>query len=193
MHHFIFKNQIKFSENSKLEKAMFGMGCFWGAEKKFWELEGVKLTAVGYSGGVGRNPSYRDVCTGLTGHNEVVKLQFDPTEISYSQLLVTFWENHDPTQMNRQGNDFGTQYRSGVYYFSKAQMLSIIETKEMYEKALREAGFGSIVTEIKEAPEFFLAEDYHQQYLAKNPMGYCGLGGTGISLTEKSETSIEAF
>ncbi len=193
MHHFIFRNEIKFSENNKLENAIFGMGCFWGAEKKFWELEGVKLTAVGYSGGVGRNPSYRDVCTGLTGHNEVVKLQFDPTEISYSQLLVTFWENHDPTQMNRQGNDFGTQYRSGVYYFSKAQMLSIIETKEMYEKALREAGFGSIVTEIKEAPEFFLAEDYHQQYLAKNPMGYCGLGGTGISLTEKSETSIEAF
>ena len=193
MHHFIFRNEIKFSENNKLENAIFGMGCFWGAEKKFWELEGVKLTAVGYSGGVGRNPSYRDVCTGLTGHNEVVKLQFDPTEISYSQLLVTFWENHDPTQMNRQGNDFGTQYRSGVYYFSKAQMLSIIETKEMYEKALREAGFGSIVTEIKEAPEFFLAEDYHQQYLAKNPRGYCGLGGTGISLIKKLETSVEAF
>ena len=193
MHHFIFKNQIKFSENSKLEKAMFGMGCFWGAEKKFWELEGVKLTAVGYAGGVSRSPSYRDVCTGLTGHNEVVKLEFDPTEISYLELLAKFWENHDPTQTNRQGNDIGTQYRSGAYYFSKTQMLNIIETKKSYEKSLLAAGFGSVVTEIKEAPEFFLAEDYHQQYLAKNPRGYCGLGGTGISLIKKLETSVEAF
>ena len=193
MHHFIFKNQIKFSENSKLEKAMFGMGCFWGAEKKFWELEGVKLTAVGYAGGVSRSPSYRDVCTGVTGHNEVVKLEFDPTEISYLELLAKFWENHDPTQTNRQGNDIGTQYRSGAYYFSKTQMLNIIETKKSYEKSLLAAGFGSVVTEIKEAPEFFLAEDYHQQYLAKNPRGYCGLGGTGISLIKKLETSVEAF
>ena len=193
MHHFIFKNQIKFSENSKLEKAMFGMGCFWGAEKKFWELEGVKLTAVGYAGGVSRNPSYQDVCTGVTGHNEVVKLEFDPTEISYLELLAKFWENHDPTQTNRQGNDIGTQYRSGAYYFSKTQMLNIIETKKTYEKSLLAAGFGSVVTEINEAPEFFLAEDYHQQYLAKNPRGYCGLGGTGISLIKKLETSVEAF
>ena len=193
MYHFIFKNQIKFSENSKLEKAMFGMGCFWGAEKKFWELEGVKLTAVGYAGGVSRSPSYRDVCTGVTGHNEVVKLEFDPTEISYLQLLAKFWENHDPTQTNRQGNDIGTQYRSGAYYFSKTQMLNIIETKKTYEKSLLAAGFGSVVTEIKEAPEFFLAEDYHQQYLAKNPRGYCGLGGTGISLTKKLETSVKAI
>ena len=193
MHHFIFKNQIKFSENSKLEKAMFGMGCFWGAEKKFWELEGVKLTAVGYAGGVSRSPSYRDVCTGVTGHNEVVKLEFDPTEISYLELLAKFWENHDPTQTNRQGNDIGTQYRSGAYYFSKTQMLNIIETKKTYEKSLLAAGFGSVVTEIEEAPEFFLAEDYHQQYLAKNPRGYCGLGGTGISLIKKLETSVEAF
>ena len=193
MHHFIFKNQIKFSENSKLEKAMFGMGCFWGAEKKFWELEGVKLTAVGYAGGVSRSPSYRDVCTGVTGHNEVVKLEFDPTEISYLELLAKFWENHDPTQTNRQGNDIGTQYRSGAYYFSKTQMLNIVETKKTYEKSLLAAGFGSVVTEIKEAPEFFLAEDYHQQYLAKNPRGYCGLGGTGISLIKKLETSVEAF
>ncbi|MFL2799901.1 MAG: peptide-methionine (S)-S-oxide reductase MsrA [Paracoccaceae bacterium] len=193
MYHFIFKNQIDFSEDSKLEKAMFGMGCFWGAEKKFWELEGVKLTAVGYAGGVSRSPNYRDVCTGLTGHNEVVKLQFDPTEISYDQLLALFWENHDPTQLNRQGNDFGTQYRSGAYYFSQAQMLAIFETKEKYENSLRAAGFGSIVTEIKEAPECFLAEDYHQQYLAKNPQGYCGLGGTGISLRKKLETPIEAL
>ena len=193
MHHFIFKNQIKFSENSKLEKAMFGMGCFWGAEKKFWELEGVKLTAVGYAGGVNRSPSYQDVCTGVTGHNEVVKLEFDPSEISYLELLAKFWENHDPTQTNRQGNDIGTQYRSGAYYFSKTQMLNIIETKKTYEKSLLAAGFGSVVTEIKEAPEFFLAEDYHQQYLAKNPRGYCGLGGTGISLIKKLETSVEAF
>ena len=193
MHHFIFKNQIKFSENSKLEKAMFGMGCFWGAEKKFWELEGVKLTAVGYAGGVSRSPSYRDVCTGVTGHNEVVKVEFDPTEISYLELLAKFWENHDPTQTNRQGNDIGTQYRSGAYYFSKTQMLNIIETKKTYEKSLLTAGFGSVVTEIKEAPEFFLAEDYHQQYLAKNPRGYCGLGGTGISLIKKLETSVEAL
>ena len=193
MHHFIFKNQIKFSENSKLEKAMFGMGCFWGAEKKFWELEGVKLTAVGYAGGVSRSPSYRDVCTGVTGHNEVVKLEFDPTEISYLELLAKFWENHDPTQTNRQGNDIGTQYRSGAYYFSKTQMLNIVETKKTYEKSLLAAGFGSVVTVIEEAPEFFLAEDYHQQYLAKNPRGYCGLGGTGISLIKKLETSVEAF
>ena len=193
MQHFIFKKEINFLEDSRLEKAIFGMGCFWGAEKKFWELKGVKLTAVGYAGGVSRSPSYRDVCTGLTGHNEVVKLQFDPTEISYAQLLATFWEHHDPTQTNRQGNDIGTQYRSAAYYFSKTQMLNIFETKEVYQKALRAAGFGSIVTEIKEAPEFFLAEDYHQQYLAKNPQGYCGLGGTGISLKEKFETSVKAF
>ncbi len=193
MQHFIFKNEIDFLENSKLEKAMFGMGCFWGAERKFWELKGVRVTAVGYAGGVTRSPSYRDVCTGLTGHNEVVKLQFDPTEISYAQLLATFWEHHDPTQINRQGNDIGTQYRSGAYYFSKTQMLDIVETKEMYQKALRTGGFGSIVTEIKEAPEFFLAEDYHQQYLAKNPQGYCGLGGTGISVKEKLGTSVEAL
>ena len=192
MRHFIFKNEINFSEDSKLEKAIFGMGCFWGAEKKFWELKGVKLTAVGYAGGVSISPSYRDVCTGLTGHNEVVKIQFDPTEISYAQLLATFWEHHDPTQTNRQGNDIGTQYRSAAYYFSKTQMLNIFETKEVYQKALRAAGFGSIVTEIKEAPEFYLAEDYHQQYLAKNPQGYCGLGGTGISLKEKLDTSFEA-
>ena len=193
MRHFIFKNEINFSEDSKLEKAIFGMGCFWGAEKKFWELKGVKLTAVGYAGGVSISPSYRDVCTGLTGHNEVVKIQFDPTEISYAQLLATFWEHHDPTQTNRQGNDIGTQYRSGAYYFSKTQMLKISETKEVYQKSLRAAGFGSIVTEIKEAPEFFLAEDYHQQYLAKNPQGYCGLGGTGIRLKEKLETSFVAL
>ena len=193
MIHSIFKKEIIFPEDNKLEQAMFGMGCFWGAEKKYWELKGVKLTAVGYAGGVSKSPSYQDVCTGLTGHNEVVKLLFDPSEVSYAQLMATFWENHDPTQKNRQGNDIGTQYRSGAYYFSATQKTTISETKEIYEQSLRKVGYGSIVTEIKDAPEFFLAEDYHQQYLAKNPQGYCGLGGTGINLTLKSETLIEAF
>ena len=193
MIHYIFKKEISFPEDGKLEQAIFGMGCFWGAEKKFWELEGVKLTAVGYAGGDIKNPNYGDVCSGLTGHNEVVKVLFDPMEISYINLLAAFWENHDPTQKNRQGNDIGTQYRSGAYYFSDTQKLRLLETKAAYEDSLRRAGFGSIVTEIKKAPEFFLAEDYHQQYLAKNPNGYCGLGGTGIGLNKKLETSIEAF
>ena len=193
MIHHIFKKDISFPEGSGLDQAVFGMGCFWGAEKKFWELEGVKLTAVGYAGGITKNPSYRDVCTGLTGHNEVVKVLFDPTEISYVEILGTFWENHDPTQLNRQGNDIGTQYRSGAYYFSDTQKLSLLETKAIYQELLKKAGFSSIVTEIKKTPEFFLAEDYHQQYLAKNPQGYCGLGGTGIVLTGDLENSIEAI
>ena len=193
MIHHIFKKDISFPEGGELDQAVFGMGCFWGAEKKFWELEGVKLTAVGYAGGITKNPNYRDVCTGMTGHNEVVKVLFDPSEISYVELLATFWENHDPTQLNRQGNDIGTQYRSGAYYSSDAQKLTLLETKELYQELLRKAGFGSIVTEIKETPELFLAEDYHQQYLAKNPQGYCGLGGTGIDLKKTLESSIEAF
>ena len=193
MIHYIFKIEIDFPEDSKLEQAVFGMGCFWGAEKKFWELNGVKLTAVGYAGGISKNPSYTDVCTGLTGHNEVVKVLFNPEEVSYVDILGTFWENHDPTQMNRQGNDIGTQYRSGAYYFSDTQKFKLLETKAVYEDSLRKSGFGPILTEIKEAPEFFLAEDYHQQYLAKNPNGYCGLGGTGIGLKRKLETSVEAF
>ena len=193
MIHYIFKKEIGFPEDGKLEHAVFGMGCFWGAEKKFWELEGVRLTAVGYAGGVTKNPSYRDVCSGLTGHNEVVKVLFDPEEVSYLNILATFWENHDPTQMNRQGNDIGTQYRSGAYYFSDTQKIKLQETKAAYEDLLLKAGFSSIVTEIKKAPEFFLAEDYHQQYLAKNPNGYCGLGGTGIGLKKKLEISTEAF
>tara|TARA_Y100000589_G_scaffold162006_1_gene153903 strand:+ start:376 stop:957 length:582 start_codon:yes stop_codon:yes gene_type:complete len=193
MIHYIFRKEICFPENSKLEQAVFGMGCFWGAEKKFWELDGVKLTAVGYSGGLSTNPSYRDVCTGLTGHNEVVKVLFDPSEVTYESILATFWENHDPTQLNRQGNDIGTQYRSGAYYFSDTQKFKLLETKAVYENSLRKSGFGPIVTEIKKAPEFFLAEDYHQQYLAKNPHGYCGLGGTGIGLKNKLETTAEAF
>ena len=193
MIHHIFNKDISFPDGGKLEQAIFGMGCFWGAEKKFWELEGVKLTAVGYDAGTTRNPNYRDVCTGLTGHNEVVKVLFDPAEISYVEICGTFWENHDPTQLNRQGNDIGTQYRSGAYYFSDTQKLRLIETKALYQELLQKAGFGSIVTEIKKTPEFFLAEDYHQQYLAKNPQGYCGLGGTGIVLTKDLENSIEAL
>ena len=193
MIHHIFNKDISFPEAGELEQAIFGMGCFWGAEKKFWELKGVKLTAVGYAGGITKNPSYRDVCTGLTGHNEVVKVLFDPAEISYVEILGTFWENHDPTQLNRQGNDIGTQYRSGAYYFSDTQKLRLLETKALYQELLQKAGFGSIVTEIKKTPEFFLAEDYHQQYLAKNPQGYCGLGGTGIVLTKDLENSIEAI
>ena len=193
MLHYIFKKEISFPGDGELESAIFGMGCFWGAEKKFWERKGVKLTAVGYAGGSTQNPNYRDVCTGLTGHNEVVKVLFDPSELSYLELLSTFWENHDPTQLNRQGNDIGTQYRSGAYYFSDTQKSILLETKAIYEDELQKAGFSSIMTEIKKAPEFFIAEDYHQQYLAKNPQGYCGLGGTGITLSEGSKTSIEAF
>ena len=193
MLHYIFKKEISFDKDAELEVALFGMGCFWGAEKKFWERKGVKLTAVGYAGGSTQNPSYRDVCTGLTGHNEVVKVLFDPSELSYLELLSTFWENHDPTQLNRQGNDIGTQYRSGAYYFSDTQKSTLLETKALYEDELQKAGFSSIMTEIKKAPEFFIAEDYHQQYLAKNPHGYCGLGGTGITLSKGSKTSIEAF
>ena len=193
MIHHIFNKDISFPEGGELEQATFGMGCFWGAEKKFWELEGVKLTAVGYAGGITKNPNYRDVCTGLTGHNEVVKVLFDPSEISYVEILGTFWENHDPTQLNRQGNDIGTQYRSGAYYFSDTQKQRLLETKALYQELLQKAGFGSIVTEIKKTPEFFLAEDYHQQYLAKNPQGYCGLGGTGIDLKKNLENSIEVF
>ena len=193
MLHYIFKKEISFPEDDKLEAAIFGMGCFWGAEKKFWERKGVKLTAVGYAGGSTQNPNYRDVCTGLTGHNEVVKVLFDPSELSYLELLSTFWENHDPTQLNRQGNDIGTQYRSGAYYFSDTQKSILLETKAIYEDELQKAGFSSIMTEIKKAPDFFIAEDYHQQYLAKNPHGYCGLGGTGVTLSEGSKTSIEAI
>ena len=193
MLHYIFKKEISFPGDGELESAIFGMGCFWGAEKKFWERKGVKLTAVGYAGGSTQNPNYRDVCTGLTGHNEVVKVLFDPSELSYLELLSTFWENHDPTQLNRQGNDIGTQYRSGAYYFSDTQKRILLETKAIYQDELQKAGFSSIMTEIKKAPEFFIAEDYHQQYLAKNPHGYCGLGGTGITLSGGSKTSIEAF
>jgi peptide-methionine (S)-S-oxide reductase len=164
-----------------LERAMFGMGCFWGAEKKFWQLPGVYSTAVGYAAGSTPNPTYREVCTGMTGHNETVLVVFDPKIIRYDDLLRVFWENHNPTQGMRQGNDVGTQYRSGIYYFNPAQQEAAEASRAMFQKELIGAGYGTVTTEILPAPEFYYAEDYHQQYLAKNPGGYCGLGGTGVS------------
>jgi peptide-methionine (S)-S-oxide reductase len=164
-----------------LERAMFGMGCFWGAEKKFWQLTGVYATAVGYAAGHTPNPTYREVCSGMTGHTEAVLVVFDPTTISYDELLKVFWENHDPTQGMRQGNDTGTQYRSGIYAYGDAQRTAAERSRDMYQPKLTAAGYGPITTEVLPAPEFYYAEDYHQQYLAKNPDGYCGLGGTGVS------------
>jgi peptide-methionine (S)-S-oxide reductase len=163
-------------------KALFGMGCFWGAERKFWELgDGIFVTAVGYASGVTPNPAYEEVCSGRTGHAEVVLVVFDPSRISYERLLKVFWENHDPTQGMRQGNDVGTQYRSAIYTFDAAQRAAAQASKAAYAKALAGKGYAAITTEIRDAPPFYFAEDYHQQYLAKNPMGYCGLGGTGVS------------
>jgi peptide-methionine (S)-S-oxide reductase len=164
-----------------LEAAVFGMGCFWGAERKFWEAAGVHTTAVGYAAGFTPNPSYEEVCSGLTGHNEVVRVVFDPTRTSYAEMLRVFWENHDPTQGMRQGNDAGTQYRSGIYTEGDAQTKAARASAEAFGKRLSEAGFPAVTTEILPAPEFYFAEDYHQQYLAKNPAGYCGMGGTGVS------------
>jgi peptide-methionine (S)-S-oxide reductase len=163
------------------ELALFGMGCFWGAERVFWQAPGVISTSVGYAGGYTPNPSYEEVCSGRTGHNEVVRVVFDPSATSYDALLKLFWENHDPTQGMRQGNDVGTQYRSGIYAYSDAQRAAAEASRDAYERRLAEAGYGTITTEIVDAPEFFYAEDYHQQYLAKVPNGYCGLGGTGVS------------
>ena len=171
-----------------LEPALFGMGCFWGAEKKFWEADGVYTTAVGYAAGSTPNPSYEEVCSGLTGHNEVVRVVFDPSLRSYADMLRIFWEVHDPTQGMRQGNDRGTQYRSGIYYFSEPQRTSAEDSRDEYQKHLSAAGYGSITTEILPAPDFYFAEDYHQQYLAKNPHGYCGLGGTGVACPIGLET-----
>jgi peptide-methionine (S)-S-oxide reductase len=163
-----------------LEMAMFGLGCFWGAERKFWQLEGVYTTAVGYAAGITPNPTYQEVCTGMTGHNEVVLVVYDPQLITYPQLLKVFWESHNPTQGMRQGNDTGTQYRSGIYTYSDTQKQLADKSREMYQKELNKAGYGQITTEILDAPEFYYAEAYHQQYLAKNPGGYCGLGGTKV-------------
>jgi len=164
-----------------LELALFGLGCFWGAERKFWQLPGVYTTAVGYAAGHTPNPIYREVCSGATGHAEVVLVVFDPKKIGYDELLRVFWESHDPTQGMRQGNDVGTQYRSGIYYHSDAQHRSADASKAAYAGVLARAGYGPVTTEILPAPEFYYAEEYHQQYLAKNPDGYCGLGGTGVS------------
>ncbi|TYT70771.1 peptide-methionine (S)-S-oxide reductase MsrA [Microcystis aeruginosa] len=163
-----------------MESAMFGLGCFWGAERKFWQLEGVYTTAVGYAAGITPNPTYQEVCTGMTGHNEVVLVVYDPSVISYEQLLKVFWESHNPTQGMRQGNDTGTQYRSGIYTYSPQQKQLAEKSRSIYKEALNKAGHGQITTEIIDAPEFYYAEVYHQQYLAKNPGGYCGLGGTKV-------------
>ena len=166
-----------------METAVFGLGCFWGAERKFWQLAGVYTTAAGYAGGYTPNPTYKEVCSGLTGHNEVVLVVFDPGVISYESLLKVFWEAHDPTQGMRQGNDRGTQYRSAIYCAGAAQLKAALASRERYQASLAAGGLGAITTEILEAPEFYYAEEYHQQYLAKNPGGYCGLGGTGTLYT----------
>ena len=179
--HWVNGNSLKPPFPAGMETAIFGLGCFWGAERKFWQLPGVYATAVGYAGGPTPNPTYQEVCSGMTGHNEVVLVVFDPKKVSYEALLKTFWESHDPTQGMRQGNDVGTQYRSGIYVTSPEQRRIAEETRTSFQKGLKKAGYGEITTEILDAPPFYYAEDYHQQYLAKNPNGYCGLGGTGVS------------
>jgi peptide-methionine (S)-S-oxide reductase len=179
--HFVNGAPLKGPYPEGAQMAVFGLGCFWGAERKFWQLPGVLVTAVGYAGGPTPNPTYEEVCTGRTGHTEAVLLVFDPKQISYDELLKTFWESHDPTQGMRQGNDVGTQYRSAIYTFADEQAKAAETSKAMYEAALKANGRGAITTEIAPAPPFYFAEDYHQQYLSKNPNGYCGLGGTGVA------------
>lgn len=179
--HYVNNNPLQPPFPPEMETAMFGLGCFWGAERKFWQQQGVYSTAVGYAAGYTPNPTYREVCTGMTGHNEVVLVVFNPKIITYSQLLKVFWESHNPTQGMRQGNDVGTQYRSGIYSYSPEQRELAESSMNAYQQALTNAGYGKITTEILDAPEFYYAEDYHQQYLAKNPGGYCGLGGTNVS------------
>ena len=179
--HFVNKHRLTPPFPDGLQRAMFGMGCFWGAEKKFWQAPGVYTTAVGYAAGHTPNPTYREVCTGLTGHTEAVLVVFDPSRVSYDDLLKLFWENHDPTQGMRQGNDVGTQYRSGIYYYDDEQKRAAERSRDAYQRRLSESGYGPITTEILPAPEFYYAEEYHQQYLAQNPDGYCGLGGTGVA------------
>jgi peptide-methionine (S)-S-oxide reductase len=179
--HFVNGNRLEPPFPGGFGQAMFGMGCFWGAERKFWTMPGVYSTAVGYAAGSSPNPTYREVCSGMTGHAEVVLVVFDPAVVGYGELLHVFWENHDPTQGMRQGNDVGTQYRSGVYYYDETQRLAAEASRDAFQKELARAGYGRITTEILLAPEFYYAEEYHQQYLAKNPGGYCGLGGTGVS------------
>jgi peptide-methionine (S)-S-oxide reductase len=179
--HFILGSQMVAPWPEGMEVIIAGMGCFWGAERKFWNATGVYSTQVGYAGGFTPNPSYEEVCSGQTGHNEVVQVVFDPAQISLDAILQVFWENHDPTQGMRQGNDVGTQYRSGVYCTSAAQKQAVEASRERFQSGLTQAGFGAITTEIVEAPAFYYAEDYHQQYLGKNPNGYCGMGGTGVA------------
>jgi peptide-methionine (S)-S-oxide reductase len=179
--HFVLGTPLEPPFPQGLERAVFGMGCFWGAERKFWQADGVYTTAVGYAGGHTPNPTYEEVCSGLTGHAEVVLVVFDPTKTGYDAMLRIFWETHDPTQGMRQGNDVGTQYRSGIYWYSDAQRAAAEASRDAYQRAIAARGYGEITTEILPAPEFYYAEDYHQQYLAKNPAGYCGLGGTGVS------------
>jgi peptide-methionine (S)-S-oxide reductase len=179
--HYVLGNPIEGPYPEGLEVAVFGLGCFWGAERRFWQTPGVWSTAAGYAGGYTPHPTYEEVCTGRTGHTEVVQVVYDPARVSYADLLKVFWEAHDPTQGMRQGNDVGTQYRSAIYVHDEAQRAAAEASKEAFEPVLREAGYGAITTEMADAGEFWFAEDYHQQYLAKNPNGYCGLGGTGVS------------
>lgn len=179
--HFVNGNRLEAPWPGQLEQAVFGLGCFWGAERRFWETDGVHTTAVGYAGGITPNPTYEEVCSGMTGHTEVVMVVFDPAELSYQDLLAVFWEAHDPTQGMRQGNDRGTQYRSAIYTLSDAQHAAATRSLETYGAELNKAGYGAITTEVQPLDSFYYAEDYHQQYLAKNPGGYCGIGGTGVS------------
>ena len=179
--HFVNGHPLKPPFPAGMELAVFGLGCFWGAERMFWQTPGVYATAVGYAGGQTKNPSYEEVCTGFTNHTEAVLVVFDPKIVRYEQLLKVFWEGHDPTQGMRQGNDRGTQYRSAIYAYGEGQLRAALESRDRFQEALKRSGFETITTEIRTAPEFFYAEDYHQQYLAKNPDGYCGLGGTGVS------------
>jgi peptide-methionine (S)-S-oxide reductase len=179
--HFVNGNRITPPFPAGLARAVFGMGCFWGAERTFWQAPGVYSTAVGYAGGYTPNPTYKEVCSGMTGHTEVVLVVFDPTVTSYDAMLRVFWENHDPTQGMRQGNDVGTQYRSAIYTTSPGQERAAVASRQAYEERLAAAGYGQITTEVAAAPPFYYAEDYHQQYLAKNPDGYCGIGGTGVT------------
>jgi peptide-methionine (S)-S-oxide reductase len=179
--HFVNGHSLKAPFPEGMELAQFGLGCFWGAERLFWKTPGVYSTAVGYAGGDTKNPSYEEVCSGMTNHTEAVLVVFDPKVVSYEKLLKVFWEGHDPTQGMRQGNDAGTQYRSAIYTYGEKQQAAALASKEVFQKLLKQKGYSDITTEIREAPEFYYAEDYHQQYLAKNPGGYCGLGGTGVS------------
>ena len=179
--HFVNGHPLKAPFPAGMQQVVFGMGCFWGAERLFWQKKGVYSTAVGYAGGQTKNPTYEEACSGMTNHAEVVLVVFDPKAVSYDELLKTFWEGHDPTQGMRQGNDRGTQYRSTIYAYGDEQLKAAQKSKEMFQEALKKKGYGTITTEIRLAPEFYYAEDYHQQYLGKNPGGYCGLGGTGVS------------